>query len=177
MPPKLESPWKEFLEELDAFLNEPFELHCLGGFAVAMAYGLRRATNDLDYLTIVPVDRIPDLESLAGRGSPLARKHKVYVQHAGVAIVPERYEERMTELFPGQFKNIRLLVLEPYDLVLSKLSRNAPRDREDVEFLATTLKLKSDVLRERYKKEYLPIGPPERDALTLQLWVESFFKE
>jgi hypothetical protein len=45
-----------------------------------------------------------DLQEMAGEGSPLARKHKVHVHHAGVATLPENYEERMKELLPGQFK-------------------------------------------------------------------------
>jgi hypothetical protein len=176
MPPKLESPWKEFLEELDSLLSEPFILHCIGGFAVVAAYGLKRATNDLDYLTLVPCNRILDLENLAGQGSALARKHHVYMQHVGgVASVPEGYEERIVELFAGRFKNIRLFVLDAYDLVISKLSRNAPRDRDDARFLVKTFQLRPDVLRERYEKEYLPIGPPERDANTLRFWIEDFF--
>jgi len=28
----LVSPWKEFLTELDGMLDEPLELHCIGGF-------------------------------------------------------------------------------------------------------------------------------------------------
>jgi hypothetical protein len=58
------------------------------------------------------------------------------VHHAGVATLPDSYDERMKELFPGHFKNIRLFVLDPYDLVLSKPSRNVERSREDVAFLA-----------------------------------------
>src|SRR4029077_20338501 len=97
--PRQGSPWEDFLEELDSLLNEPFELHCIGGFAVVAAYGLPRSTNDLDYFTRVPNKCVPDLEKLAGAGSPLARKYRVYVQHVGgVATVPEGYAERMTEL-------------------------------------------------------------------------------
>jgi hypothetical protein len=31
---KLPSPWKEFLAELDSRLEEPLELHCIGGFVL-----------------------------------------------------------------------------------------------------------------------------------------------
>ncbi len=167
------------MQELDSSLNEPFELHCIGGFAVVAAYGLPRSTNDLDYFTLVPNNCVPDLEKLAGAGSPLARKYRVYVQHVGgVATVPEGYAERMTELFPGKFKNIRLFVPDPYDLVLSKLSRNVERDREDVAFLAGTLNLNADVLRKRYDEELklALIGPPERHEQTLRFWIEAYFQ-
>jgi len=177
MSPDLPSPWKEFLEELDDLLDEPIELHCIGGFAVVAAYGLPRSTNDLDYFSLVPCNRVRDLQEIAGEGSTLARKHKVHVHHAAVATVPESYEGRMTELFPGHFKNLRLFVLDPYDIVLSKLSRNEERDRQDVEYLAKTQHLDSKVLRERYEEELgaILIGPASRHDATLQFWLEAYF--
>jgi hypothetical protein len=177
MLPSLGSPWKDFLEELDSLLDEPFELHCIGGFAVVAAYGLPRSTNDIDYITIVPHNRLPDLEQLAGEGSSLARKYKVHVHHTGVATVPESYDERIQELFPGHFKKIRLFVLDPYDLVLSKLSRNVQRDREDVGFLAETLNLDANILRQRYERELklALIGSPEQHHNTLEFWIEAYF--
>jgi hypothetical protein len=177
MSPDLPSPWKEFLGELDALLDEPIELHCIGGFAVVMGYGLPRGTNDLDYRTLVPYNRLNDLQRLAGPGSALARKHKVYVQHTGVESMPENYDERLTELYAGRFKNIRLFVPDAYDLVLSKLTRNIERDRQDVEFLARTKYLDPVVLRERYEKELrlILIGPPSRHDATLEFWLEAYF--
>jgi uncharacterized nucleotidyltransferase DUF6036 len=177
MSPDLPSPWAEFIRELDTLLDEPFELHCIGGFAAVVAYGLPRSTNDLDYFSLIPFNRVPDLDKIAGEGSALARKHKVYVHHAAVASVPENYEERMTELFPGGFKKIRLFVLDPYDIVLSKLSRNIERDREDVDYIAKTRKLDSRVLRERYEKELraVLIGPVDRHDATLEFWIEAYF--
>jgi hypothetical protein len=177
MSPSLLSPWREFLTELDDLLNEPCELHCIGGFAVVAAYGLPRSTNDLDYYSLVPQHCTDELERIAGEGSSLARKYKVHVHHAAVASLPESYEERMTELFAGRFKNLRLFVLDPYDLVLSKLSRNIERDREDVAYVAKTQHLNADVLRERYKREFLSIGPPERDDNTLKFWIEAYFSQ
>ncbi len=41
--------------------------------------------------------------------------------------MPENYDERLTELYAGRFKNIRLFVPDAYDLVLSKLTRNIIR--------------------------------------------------
>jgi|SRR5215831_3885226 len=179
MSPNLSSPWREFLNELDGVLTEPVELHCIGGFAIVAAYGLARSTNDLDYFSLVPCNRVHDLQGIAGEGSALARKHKVQVHHASVATVPESYEERLTEPFPGRFENLRLFVLDPYDIVLSKLSRNEERDRQDVEYLAKTQHLDHQVLRERYENELRPllIGPVSRHDKTLEFWVEAYFGE
>jgi Nucleotidyltransferase of unknown function (DUF6036) len=173
------SPWAEFLQELDDLLDETIELHCIGGFAVVAAYGLPRSTNDLDYFLLVPVNRLSDLEQIAGEGSALARKHKVHVHHAAVATVPENYAERMKQLFPGHLKHILLSVLDPYDIVLSKLSRNVERDREDVQYLVKKSKLDAKILRERYEKELRVhlIGPPERHDATLDFWIEAYFSK
>jgi hypothetical protein len=35
----LQSPWKEFLSELDSILPEPLDLHCVGGFVICFFYG------------------------------------------------------------------------------------------------------------------------------------------
>lgn len=178
MPPELHAPWKQFLEKLDGLLSEPIELHCIGGFAVVAAYYLPRSTNDLDYYSLVPAYCGQYLEQLAGEGSALARRYKVHVHRAAVASLPLNYEDRLTEIFPGQFHNLRLLVLGPYDLVLSKLSRNIERDREDVQHLAKTQKLDPTILRERYKELRVNlIGPLERHDATLEFWLEAYFHQ
>jgi uncharacterized nucleotidyltransferase DUF6036 len=175
--PNLPAPWGDFLEELDTLLDEP--IHCIGGFAVVMGYGLPRATNDLDYCTLIPYNRINDLQRMAGPSSALAEKHKVYVQHPGVDAIPENYDERLTELSPGRFKNIRLFIPDAYDLVLSKLGRNIERDRQDVEYLVRTAHLDSVILGERYAKELksILIGDPRQHDRTLELWIEAYFPQ
>jgi hypothetical protein len=177
MSNKPPSPWKEFLEELDALLDEPIELHCIGGFAVVAGYGLQRGTNDLDYRTLVPYNRVNELQQLAGEGSALAKKHKVYIQYTGVDSMPESYADRLTELYPKYFKNIRLFIPDPYDLALSKLTRNSPPDRQDVEYLAKTQHLDPAVLKKRYEEELRPIiiGEPSWHDGTLKLWLDAYF--
>ena len=61
--------------------------------------------------------------------------------------------------------------------MLSKLSRNAERDREDVEYLAKTQNLDPKVLKERYQNELYPllIGPSSGHDQTLQFWLEAYF--
>ncbi len=173
----LPSPWNEFLAEVDRLLSEPCQLHCIGGFAAVAAYKLPRSTNDLDYYSLVPRRVTEELQRIAGEGSGLARKYKVHVHHAAVASLPEDYEQRMAELFAARFKKLRLFVLDPYDLVLSKLSRNVARDREDVAYLVRTQRLDAKTLQCRYEQELKPylIGPVERHDSTLRLWSEAYF--
>ena len=115
MSPKLTFLWREFLAELDALLKQPIQLHCIGGFVIG--YGFARGTNDLGYRTLYPFYCLKDLQTMAGPGSALARRHKVHVQDTDVESIPDGYEDRLIELFAGRCKNIRLFVPDPYDLV------------------------------------------------------------
>jgi uncharacterized nucleotidyltransferase DUF6036 len=171
MPLEIPAPWGAFLKDLDRELVKPVELHCLGGFVVTMLYGLVRPTADIDVLAFRPQ---MDLNPLAGLGSSLHRKHRIYVQRVTVLeAYPEDYEDRLTEMFPGAFRNLRLLALDPYDLALTKLRRNSQRDREDVLHLANAVPLDIGTLRARYEEMRPCLGNPEREDLTLRLWIEA----
>jgi hypothetical protein len=174
---KLPSPWAEFLGELDALLPERVEVHCIGGFVLSVFYGLPRPTADVDYYCVQPVGCVNDIEAMAGADSPLATKHKMHLHYFSAATLPEDYEARLVEMFPGRFKNLRLYALDPYDLILSKLERNSTKDRDDVNYLARSLRLMPEVLRERYEKELRPnLTNESRHDLTLKLWLESCFE-
>lgn len=175
--PEPRSPWREFLSEVDRLLPGPVELHCLGGFVTAVQYRLDRPTNDVDYVEIIPRDALQVLQQIAGPGSNLAEKHGLHFQHVTVASLPESYTERLRELFPGRFRNLRLFGLDPHDLALSKLARNNPVDRDDVAYLAKTVPLDPDLLRKRYREELRPIliGDLERHDRTLEMWIQAYF--
>ena len=92
--------------------------------------------------------------------------------------MPEDYEERLTEMFPGAYKHLRLCALDPYDLALSKLERNIQRDRDDIKHLAGCVPLDLEILKRRYEKELRwQLGNPEREGLTLKLWTEMIEEE
>ena len=141
---KLLTPWRDFLTEVDQALGQEVNLHCLGAFVLSALYGLPRPSGDLDYISANPLEARQEIEKIAGLGSPLSKKYKLLVQCVGVADYPENYEDRLTLLELG-FQSLRLWVLEPYDLILSKLARNNPKDRDDVKFLATKLSLSFEV--------------------------------
>ena len=171
---RLPAPWKDFLGEIDHTLREPLHLHCIGGFALSFCYGIPRTTGDIDYYTSVPP--IPDLDNLAGYGSTLHDKYKIYLQRVTVVALPENYEERLSEMAAGQFQNLRLLVPDPYDCILSKLQRASMKDADDALYLYRSRKLQSTVLRDRYCQElrdYL-IGTVELHNETLERWIEIF---
>jgi Nucleotidyltransferase of unknown function (DUF6036) len=170
------SRWTAFLKEVDRALKDPVELHCLGGFVLSALYDLPRPTGDVDYIAAMPSDAVTDLETIAGQGSALNKKHGLYFQYVTVADVPEDYAARLTELFPGAFTRLRLFALDVHDLILAKLVRNSPVDLEDAKFLAWTGRLNEAVLKQRYEKELRPyLANEQRHDLTLKLWLEACF--
>ena len=175
---KAPEPWHSFLGELDQEATEQTRLDCMGGFVVTILYGLARATSDLDVLPIAPREQRTPLLELGARGSRLHMKHKIYLDYVGVAKVPEDHEDRLTEMFSGAYRHLRICALDPYDLALSKLERKIQRDRDDVKHLAHSIPLDLKVLKERYENELRwQLGNPEREDLTLRLWTEMIEEE
>lgn len=169
----IEEPWLSFLKDIDDSLESEVSFHCFGAFAITVQLGLPRQTADVDIISAVVRDHYQDLVELAGKESPLHKKHRVYLDLVGaIASVPDDYEERLI-LITTPFKRISLYVMEVHDIVLTKLSRNQPKDVQDVEYIAKTIGLDTDTLRRRYESElrHNIIGPPERADGTLAFWL------
>jgi hypothetical protein len=134
----------------------PSAFGCAGRSFKWPAMPLPRPTGDVDYIAAIPRYRMEEFEKLAARESKLEAKYKVHVQHVTVAALPENYEDRLKEIFPGRFKKLTILAPDPSDLVLSKLERNSPKDQAEVEYLVKTAGLDPKVLRDRYERELRP---------------------
>lgn len=169
---QIAEPWRSFLFEIDDHVTQPTHFQCLGGFVVRFLYGYERETSDIDFLTLVGDNN--DLLAFAGEGSELHRAYGLYLDPVGIALTPENYEDRLTEMFPGAFRHLRLWALDPYDIVLTKLERNAPIDRQDVHYLAESVPLDVAVLRQRYADELrVYVKNERREDQTLELWIET----
>ncbi len=170
---QLHEPWRSFLHDVDAALAGPTEIHCLGGFVVAEYYGLTRPTADVDVVRVRGVADAATLQRLGGKGSQLAKQHRVYIDIVTVADIAERYEERLIDVYSAEFRSLRIRVFEKHDLALAKLGRNQDHDREDVRRLAAGPGLDVAILKERYGEELRwQLSNPEREDLTLELWTE-----
>ncbi len=165
-------PWHSFLRELDESADTTVRMDCIGGFVVTQMYGLERSTADVDVVELAPRDVSDILMSLACQGGALHRNHRVYLDRVTVAAIPENYESRLTEMFPGVYRHLRMMALDAYDIALSKLERNNQKDRDDVRFLAKTVPFDLSLLQERYDRELRwQLGRPDREDLTLRLWM------
>ncbi len=94
-------PWDSFLKDLDAAVDAPVRLDCIGGFVVTQLYGLDRPTADVDVIELAPHEAAQTILSLGLRGGPLSQKHLIYLDRVAVAAIPENYEDRLVEMFPG----------------------------------------------------------------------------
>jgi len=175
MPPqKPAEPWHSFLTALDAQISFRVYLHCLGGFVVTQFYGSTRHTSGLDVLTVVPKNKLPELLEKAGRNSALHNKFGVYLNKARPFNHPYGYDRRMIEMFPGVYEHLRLMALDPDDLVLAKIERVSSIDDDDVAWLGNAVPLDLNTLRNRYEQDRFP---DEQDELTLNRWIERIEHE
>lgn len=171
----LPSPWREFVREVDSSLTVDVELHCLGGFVLTALYALPRPTADIDFISAVPQQHLEMLLSMAGHGTPMARKHGVYLEFVGLGDYPDDYDERLIDL-ASDLLRLRLRALDPHDVALAKLTRNSPKDRFDVGHLAKSGVLDATRLRQIYEKSMRGyLVNLDRHDLTLDLWIEEYF--
>lgn len=178
MPTRIREPWLSFLRDVDRTLQETVEVHCLGGFVLAVLWGLPRPTGDVDFIEARPRPAGEHLLRVAGEATALATKHKLHFQQVTVAEYPEGYEDRLIDITPEGFRKLRLKALEVHDVVLAKLSRNSSRDRADVEFLVRQGALDRRLIEERFEVELRPyLLNRAREALTLELWLAEFLGE
>jgi hypothetical protein len=173
---RIPAPWSAFLRDVDRSLEKPVEVHCLGGFVLAVAWGLPRPTGDVDFVEIKPSEAGEGLLRIAGEGSDLARRYSIHFHRVTVAEYPEGYASRLIDLTPRGFRRLRLCAFEVHDLLLAKLGRNSARDRADVEFLVKKRIIDLLLLEERYEAELRPyVLDEDRHSGALRLWLDEFF--
>jgi len=91
-------PWDSFLKDLDDAVGVTTRLDCIGGFVVAHFYGLGRPTSDVDVIEIAPNAVAEIVSALGLREGPLSKKHGIFIDRVGIAMIPENYEDRLVEM-------------------------------------------------------------------------------
>ena len=101
------------------------------------------------------------------------------MQIVTIPTVPYSYETRLTEIYSGRFERLRLFVLDPYDLALSKLTRALDVDTEDIKHLARSQQLDLAFLEARYTDELRPyvLGAVALHDQTLRMWLAAIREE
>jgi hypothetical protein len=87
---------------------------------VTILYSAPRTIADVDVISIIPNTETRKLIEIAGRGSPLHKKQAVYLDRVGIVTLPENYQDRLTDIFAGEFRRLKLYALDPYDVALAR---------------------------------------------------------
>lgn len=160
--------------ELDATLaphaaGRTLDLYHIGRSSLSWEFSRVVITSDVD---VVWPDGPPELVELAlaefGDGTANALRHKLYLQLVPGALPPltggARKRARVAD---GPWTVLRVRYLEPNDLAVTKMTRFATRDREDVRLLADLGLLDADELEKRLEVAYYfhmeKDGDPRRD--------------
>jgi len=81
-------------------------------------------------------------------------------------------------MYPGAFQHLHLLVMDPYDVALTKLKRDSDKDFQDVLQLAEKTPFDLDSFEKRYKEELrdYTTGKPEDNDRTFYRWKEAILE-
>ena len=134
--------------------SEPIILPIIGCSALVLQCDYYRGTKDNDILEIgnITPDITKSLEALAGKGSILAQRHKLYLDivGAGIPFLPQSPHFHPLKDFNGHLKNFNLKVLDVTDVVVSKLMTFRAQDVEDIKHVVDMSLVKPKKLMERF---------------------------
>lgn len=131
-----------FLEEVGKRYSQPAELLLLGGGALCLL-GSPRPTQDIDYVgddltkseLQICIDQVAQDMGIVVEAVPIS----------GFVPIPEDADQR--KVWVGRFGAVRVHILDPYSMALSKIDRGFDTDIEDVVFLIRQGFVQFDQLR------------------------------
>jgi hypothetical protein len=154
-------------EELLPFVKEEerFEMFLLGRAALVMHYQFQFSTKDIDIVWMRDSELECKAIELLGKGSTLAKTLGLFLDPVppGLPPLPGWFRHRC-ELIPGNWKVLRLWMLEVHDLAATKLKSFRPQDREDLQILCDRGLLHPAKLRESLQAAYPFKSPKAEDA-------------
>jgi hypothetical protein len=134
---------EDLLRDIDARWTPQLPAHLtlriLGSTALMLQSDYRRGTKDGDVLEtpeITPAVKAPLLR-LAGKGTPLHHRHRMYLEVLGpfFPFLPEEPVWHRHEFDPPLL-HLRVEVLDVTDVCVAKLARFHSADREDIKAMA-----------------------------------------
>ncbi|MBI2137918.1 hypothetical protein HYU12_05405 [Candidatus Woesearchaeota archaeon] len=137
----------QYLQKIDNELKEKITLIAVGGTAMTLL-GLKDSTKDVDFCT----------ESKKEQGVIKAASEKVDNQtridlfsegYIFSVQLPDDYVTR-AKTVKESFKNLKLKILHPIDIIVSKTDRLNERDIEDIEALIKKKRITKTKLQQRY---------------------------
>jgi hypothetical protein len=143
-----------FLKEVDENIENMHKVpvYIMGGAAMLLGYGSERSTRDID---LILTDECKSLLKLAGRDSPLSKRHKgLYLDTPapGQYRISEKFEKYAIIYEKNIFKKLEIYILDPYDIILTKISRLEDKDILDIIHLFKKNRLSMEKLERKFKK-------------------------
>jgi hypothetical protein len=124
---------RQFLRELGNELHQPTRIFLGGSGALILDECLSRQTQDLDV-----VDELPEgIRSLHRKLDELTRRYRLQIAHFQSHYLPKGWEQRVHSLEP--FGRLQVLLVDRYDIFLSKLFSGRAKDRDDLRALMPQL--------------------------------------
>lgn len=174
------------LKALDGFLKEPFELIVYGRSALALGY----PDPPSDFLVTLDVDAIlpsKDLQAIEANDDFWDAQDLVNTLFAEAGLYfTHLFEERQVILSPDWydtivpldifgFERLRLKRPSTHDLILTKMMRVDPQDRDDIKFLIRQSDFSATGFSECLQKANSPDVPEIQDAFEKnRAWLRSF---
>ena len=154
---KIESKWR-------LLGQEPILLSIIGSTALFLQTDYMRGTKDTDVLEVneLPKNVWEQLMILGGKNSDLAKAYRFYIDLVapGLPFLPPRPFFHPLDTLNKRFKFFRLQVLDPVDVVVSKLKTFRPNDLDDIRAMADRHLINPEKLVERFEgaKEHWLMG-------------------
>jgi hypothetical protein len=160
---------EDALHALDSVCTGPRKLVLIGGAAVALHTHIPSGTQDIDHFP-------PSVDDLIARCTA-ANLALPPFSAPGVLDYPWHAEDRLQRVLP-ELEQLEVWLLEPHDLVLSKVIRWHDGDEEDVLELHQAKRLSQGTLIERYITEMTHVtGDPRRIGLNFVECIDRLFGE
>lgn len=150
---------EDFFRDIDAHwgaLAAPrVRLRIIGSAALLLQTDYQRGTKDSDVLETAELkgSTAARLTELAGKGTHLSLRHRMYVDIVGSALpfMPQEPTWRRLDSLSQTLKHLEVEALDVTDVVVSKLKRFLPHDRADIVAMIERDLVAHEALIERFR--------------------------
>lgn len=162
----------KWLKDIDTKLDKSITLIAVGGTAMTLL-NLKESTKDIDFCI--------DSKDY-NRFKRLVKDSKFKVDiftdgHIFSEQLPDDYIDISSEYKEADFENIKLRILDPLDIIITKAARYNERDEEDIAALAKAVDVDKSKLIRRFKEVLETYAGSEKDfEYHFEIILERHFK-
>ncbi len=160
----------DFLEELDKELERRITVVAVGGTAMTL-HNAKASTIDVDFT--IPGEDFDEFQRVLNL---VPHGFKVDMWNDGMVFSQDLPEDYLTKSKPvrTKMKNMALRVLDPVDIIVTKVGRLNDRDKEDIATCIKKFKITKVQIKKR-AKQVVYIGREENYEINLNHVMKRFF--